>query len=150
MLTTLIPVATITMLVITTRYAVKLVRQKRDDAHVKKIRRKIEKDEYEFKYPIFLSYSSLDDGIVLNELYEHLQHHLRVFCRTDRELVCIGDRHVRPGRWICDEVSRSLEMSALLVVVMSNNYCHSDWCIARDAAGVSTTQADAAHIYRER
>ena len=46
----------------------------------------------------------------------------------DRELICFGDRHFRPGHTIFSEILRCLEESKVVVVVLSRNYCQSDYC----------------------
>ena len=49
-------------------------------------------------------------------------------CKSDKELVCIGDRFFRPGQTIFSEMIRCLDDSAVFIAVMSKNYCNSDYC----------------------
>ena len=46
----------------------------------------------------------------------------------DRDLVATGDRYFRLGRSIFAEIIRMLEDCAVFVVVLSKNYCYSDYC----------------------
>ena len=47
---------------------------------------------------------------------------------SDRDLVATGDKHFRLGRSIFGEIIRMLEECAIFMVVLSKNYCHSDYC----------------------
>ena len=47
---------------------------------------------------------------------------------TDRNLICIGDRYFRPGHSLFTEIARCLENCAIVVAVMSKNYCRSFYC----------------------
>ena len=49
-------------------------------------------------------------------------------CKTDKDLVCIGDRYFRPGQTIFSEMIRCLDDSAVFIAIMSKNYCNSDYC----------------------
>ena len=49
-------------------------------------------------------------------------------CKSDKELVCIGDRYFRPGQTIFSEIIRCLDDSAVFIAVMSKKYCNSDYC----------------------
>ena len=48
--------------------------------------------------------------------------------QCDRDLVAIGDRYFRLGRSIFAEIIRMLEDCSVFVVVLSKNYCDSDYC----------------------
>ena len=56
------------------------------------------------------------------------QAHLKAVTGTDRDLVAIGDRHFRLGRSIFAEIIRLLEDCAVVVIVLSTNYCNSEYC----------------------
>lgn len=56
------------------------------------------------------------------------QDHLQRIAYTNRELVCTGDRYFRLGRSIFSEIITCLQECAVVVVVMSRNYCKSDYC----------------------
>ena len=56
------------------------------------------------------------------------QHQLQVIAGVGRDLVCIGDKYFRPGRGIFAEILRSLENCGVVLVVMSRNYCKSEFC----------------------
>ena len=56
------------------------------------------------------------------------QAQLKNLTDCDRNLVAIGDRYFRVGRSIFAEIIRMLEDCAVFVVVLSKNYCFSDYC----------------------
>ena len=47
---------------------------------------------------------------------------------TENDLVIIGDRYFRPGHSLFAEITRCLDHCALVVAVMSLNYCKSFYC----------------------
>ena len=57
-----------------------------------------------------------------------LQAQLKILTDTDRDLVATGDRLFRLGRSIFAEIIQCLEESAAVVVVLSKNYCNSEYC----------------------
>ena len=63
----------------------------------------------------------------MNHLFV-FQANLKTLTGTDRDLVAIGDRYFRLGRSIFAEIIRMLEGCAVIVVVLSKNYCHSEYC----------------------
>ena len=46
----------------------------------------------------------------------------------NRELVGLGDRHFTLGHTIFDEIMHCLEASAVVVCVISHNFCESEYC----------------------
>lgn len=56
------------------------------------------------------------------------QHGLETRTGIHRDLVCLADRHFRPGRTIFSEIIKSLNESAVFIAVLSRNYCNSDYC----------------------
>jgi hypothetical protein len=62
-------------------------------------------------------------------IYQPLVNHFREIFDTPRELVCIGDRHFTPGRSIYHEIHRCLEISAVIITVVSNEFCQSQYCV---------------------
>ena len=57
-----------------------------------------------------------------------LQRCLEEKTGINRELVCVADRHFRPGRTIFAEMIKCLEDSAIFVAVVSRSFCKSDYC----------------------
>ena len=54
------------------------------------------------------------------------QANLKAVTNIDRELICFGDRHFR--HTIFSKILRCLEESKVVVVVLSRNYCQSNYC----------------------
>jgi hypothetical protein len=79
-------------------------------------------------FAVFLMYSSYDMDFVHDNVYNNLNNNLKVAIGTERDLVCEGDTHFRPGKPIPDEVSELLDNSAVVVAVISNRYCQSVHC----------------------
>ena len=57
-----------------------------------------------------------------------LQAQLKNMTNCDRDLVAIGDCYFRLGLTIFSEIIRMLDDCAVFVVVLSKNYCFSDYC----------------------
>ena len=53
---------------------------------------------------------------------------MRSIVDTEKDLVIIGDRYFRPGHSLFTEITRCLDNCALVVAVMSLNYCKSIYC----------------------
>ena len=85
---------------------------------------------HEFRFPMFLSYSSNDQDFVVRHIYipllEALQ--LRIGGRKQANLVCTGDIHITPGHHIFSETSRCFEQSATVLVIVSTEFCESVDC----------------------
>ena len=60
--------------------------------------------------------------------YLYFQDQLKLITGTDRDLVAIGDRCFRLGRSIFAEMIDLLDECAVVVVVLSKNYCASEYC----------------------
>ena len=56
------------------------------------------------------------------------QNHLQEMTKTDKDHVCYGDKHFKPGHSIFTEITQCLETSAVVVAVMSRNFCKSFYC----------------------
>ena len=56
------------------------------------------------------------------------QANMKTLTGTDRDLVAIGDRYFRLGRSIFAEIIRLLDDCAVVVIVLSTNYCNSEYC----------------------
>ena len=56
------------------------------------------------------------------------QNQLQEMTKTDKEHVCYGDKHFKPGHSIFTEITQCLETSAVVVAVMSRNFCKSFYC----------------------
>ena len=56
------------------------------------------------------------------------QANMKTLTGTDRDLVAIGDRYFRLGRSIFAEIIRLLDDCVVVVIVLSTNYCKSEYC----------------------
>jgi hypothetical protein len=83
-------------------------------------------DQYEFV--VFLSYSSNDDKFVQDHVINQLNENLQLMIGTDRNLVCTGDTHLRPGFMVYDETLKCLDRSSVVILVVSDNFLRSSYC----------------------
>ena len=69
-------------------------------------------------------------GFPMTRLNYHIsfQKNLQSIVGTEKELVIVGDMYFRAGHGLLAEISRCLDNCALVVAVMSLNYCKSYYC----------------------
>lgn len=75
------------------------------------------------EYDAFISYSSKDENWVVNVLCKRLEsspHNLSL---------CLHYKHFVPGACIADNIIDSVEKSRRTILVLSNNFLRSEWCI---------------------
>lgn len=101
------------------------LRQKRTKEEIKA---QIQDNNYQFQYPVFISYSNEDVDLVLEHVYPDMVDHMRRMFNTPRDLVSIGDRHFRPGQTIFEEIDVCLSKSAIVIFVVSHPFCQSNFC----------------------
>ena len=78
--------------------------------------------------PVFLSFSSTDEKIVMEEMYPKLEEGLKKVLNTDSRCVAIGDRDFRPGLSLANEIIRCMEESSVVVFFITNSFCKKMWC----------------------
>ena len=83
-------------------------------------------DQYEFV--AFLTYSSKDEDFVEDHVIDPLNENLKLMIGTDRNLICTGDQHLRPGFRVHDETDLCIERASVVIVIVSDNYCRSSYC----------------------
>ena len=83
-------------------------------------------DQYEFV--VFLSYSGRDEEFVKDYVIDPLNENLNLMIGTDRNLICTGDQHLRPGFTVNDEINLCLDRVSVVIVVVSDNFCRSLYC----------------------
>lgn len=81
-----------------------------------------------FEFAVFLAFSSEDKDFVDNHVDNQLKENLRDMTAIERNLVCTGDVYFRPGYPILDEAVRCLERSSVMLGVVSNQFCESEFC----------------------
>ncbi|XP_045174598.2 toll-like receptor 8 [Mercenaria mercenaria] len=120
----------VTLLTIT--MVVSFVYRRKQKIHKKRKREnivnKLIEGEGQFEFVVFLSYSSRDDQFVQENVIDHLSESLQLMTGIDRNLVCTGDQHLRPGFMVHDETIKCLDRASVIIIVVSNNYCRSAYC----------------------
>nr|UTM63745.1 sP-TLR7 [Cyclina sinensis] len=85
--------------------------------------------KYPKRYLLFFSFCSEDTDIAIQNIYPNLKQELQnIIQNNQRELLCIGDQYFRPGFPILDEAEQGIKESAVLLAVVSNEYCAKAWC----------------------
>lgn len=82
------------------------------------------------KYTLFLSNSSGDAVVVHQHILPSLKNAFQRITGSPRDIICAGDFHFRPGFPIADETVRCLHMSSVVMFVISDSFCRSDYCKA--------------------
>ncbi|XP_053372776.1 toll-like receptor 4 [Mercenaria mercenaria] len=88
----------------------------------------LRKGEGSYEFVVFLSFSNDDEDFVNTYILNPLNENLQLMTGIDRELVCTGDRHFRPGFYVHNEAYRGLDTTSVMVVVASGNFCRSSYC----------------------
>jgi hypothetical protein len=88
----------------------------------------IQEDKLDTEYVVFLSFSSYDHDFLTENVYRPLLRHLQDRTKCERDLICLGDKHFQLGRPINDEMVVSLTKSAVILILLSHNFCSSDYC----------------------
>ncbi|XP_045215724.2 toll-like receptor 10 [Mercenaria mercenaria] len=101
------------------------IRKKRNRKSVLQL---LQNGQGKFEFVAFLSYSSSDEEFVESNVYYSLRDNLKLQTGIQRELVCSGDRFLRPGFFVLDETIRCIEKSAVIIIVLSNDFCTSNYC----------------------
>ena len=77
-----------------------------------------------FKYDAFVLYSSIEE--------DRQFVHFKVVSELEKEFgfrLCIHHRDFRAGCAIVDSIEQAIRTSPKVLVIMSENFLHSDWCI---------------------
>lgn len=75
------------------------------------------------EYDAFVSYSSLDETWVVQSLCKRLESSPAHF------KLCIHHKHFVPGACISDNIIESVEKSRHTILVLSENFLKSEWCL---------------------
>ncbi|KAH3747949.1 hypothetical protein DPMN_182385 [Dreissena polymorpha] len=86
-------------------------------------------DNGQLQFAAFILYSSKDEEFMRNFVYANLEKNLHLKVDSDRELVGFGDKNFKIGHCIMNEIIRCSKASAVIVVVLSDNFCSSDFCL---------------------
>lgn len=96
---------------------------------MKETLQKIRENEKGFRYVVYLAHSSRDSDIVDHHIVPVLQQQLLKTTGVSRDLVCLGDQNFRPGFSIHDETIRYFNKCAVVLCVVTENFCTSDYCM---------------------
>jgi hypothetical protein len=61
-------------------------------------------------------------------VFNQLGDILKEITGVDRTLICDGDHNLRPGFYVLDETILCIQRSAVVIVVVSNHFCQSNYC----------------------
>ena len=101
---------------------------KRKENRLRQLINKITNKQPGFEFVAFLSYSSADDVIVQRHMIPSLKKTLEQAVGVERGLLCLGDYQYRAGYPLHDETVRCLNMSCVVIFVVSDSFCRSDYC----------------------
>ncbi|XP_045206119.2 toll-like receptor 2 [Mercenaria mercenaria] len=109
-------------------FAVLFKRHRKRKLRIRKIISQIETGTFSLPHLVFLSHCNEDSDLVMNKIYPELCDHLSKMTRSNKPLVCLGDKHFRPGYPLRDEVMRCIEESSVFLAIISRNFCRRIWC----------------------
>ncbi|KAL3842824.1 hypothetical protein ACJMK2_020808 [Sinanodonta woodiana] len=90
---------------------------------------KYRKEDQPNNYLVFLSFCNSDRDFVYRYIIDELKDTLSArFDASKDDIVCIGDIHFEPGRYILDEIIRCTESCCVVLLVMSEAFCKSYYC----------------------
>ena len=89
---------------------------------------KITNEQPGYEFVAFLSYSSADHDTVERYVIPPLEKTLQLMVGVERSLLCLGDYQYRAGYPLHDETVRCLNMSCVVIFVVSDSFCRSDYC----------------------
>ena len=95
------------------RYYIFLIRSRR--------RRYLERADGSYVYDAFVAHNSSDASWVVRHLVPRLE-------TEGRYRLCLHQRDWPAGREISENIVESIEASRKVIVVLSNNFAHSQWC----------------------
>lgn len=103
-------------------------RRKRMKALFDRVVAKLRSNQFPKEHLAFVSFCSEDDRVVSNEILPKLQQTLQTLVNTDKGLIARGDTTFRPGFPVADEIIKSIDESAVIILVVSRNFCLKEWC----------------------
>ncbi|KAH3834367.1 hypothetical protein DPMN_107689 [Dreissena polymorpha] len=81
------------------------------------------------EFLVFLIYSSKDEDFVHTSLYPLLNQHLHRIIPIEEDMIAFGDKDFRVGKSILDETIRCTKSSATVVLLLTDNFVSSDYCL---------------------
>ncbi|KAL3886054.1 hypothetical protein ACJMK2_026077 [Sinanodonta woodiana] len=80
-------------------------------------------------YAVFLSFSSKDQDFVIDVVWPKLESKLKHSLRMGNKIVFVGDANFDLGKQICEEVICAASRCWCTVLIISNSFLESDWCL---------------------
>ncbi|XP_045182477.2 toll-like receptor 1 [Mercenaria mercenaria] len=80
------------------------------------------------QYLCQISYASEDEICVLDTINPNLKRALNKHVAIERDCICLGDTHFNLGRPIIEEILRCISKSCVMIYVISEYFCRSQWC----------------------
>ena len=118
-----VTLATMTILIIRERRKLTLRNQ------IKKGIAKFDGQEHkEENPPVFLSFCSEDDDVVMNDILPNLDAGLKKILNTEMRCVSNGYQDLRPGFSLANEIIRCVEASSVVIFFVTNAFCRKMWC----------------------
>ncbi|KAL3842822.1 hypothetical protein ACJMK2_020806 [Sinanodonta woodiana] len=97
--------------------------------HIKFLIEKYRKEDPPNKHLVCLSFCNSDRDFVYRYIIDELKDTLSAKLDASKDdIVCIGDIHFDPGRYILDEIIRCTESCCVVLLVVSGAYCKSHYC----------------------
>ncbi|KAL3891359.1 hypothetical protein ACJMK2_003621 [Sinanodonta woodiana] len=84
--------------------------------------------EEQERYFVFLSFAGRDGQLVNTYIIPELEKFVKETFGNNDNLICTGDSHFTPGRWITEEIDRCLTRCDVFVMVVTTNFIQSEWC----------------------
>ena len=80
------------------------------------------------QYLAFLSFCNSDGDLGVHAIYNELNTTLKEMVDDKRDIICVGEKDFVPGKSIYDEISRCLDYSCVVIFIVSEAFCDSEWC----------------------
>ncbi|KAL3890462.1 hypothetical protein ACJMK2_002744 [Sinanodonta woodiana] len=80
------------------------------------------------RYFVFISFAGRDGEIVNTYIIPELEKFVKETFGNNENLICTGDSHFTPGRWITEEIDRCLTRCDVFVMIVTMNFIQSEWC----------------------
>lgn len=103
-------------------------KHKKTAARLENVLRMFVDKELGHEFVVIISFSSDDQETVLRYLLLPFEQKLQQIVGVERDLICSGDKHFRVGYPILQETLRCLNMSCVVVFVVSDSFCRSEFC----------------------
>lgn len=126
-----VPVVTLLMTIYIVVHCMVIHRRRHREQQVLKadnVRRNIHLKCFPKKYLAFVSFCSEDNAVVTNHILPSLKQTLKFLLQTNHDLIAYGDTAFRPGYPLNEEIIKCVGESAIILLVVSQEFCKKRWC----------------------